>query len=96
LSDMNCHDCLNSGSDLLVHIFQAHLCKVRKNTVEELLLLVELDNLLFVASFKAFSDILGPKDLNTEESNLRWVGKRVVSCGHGVAVLSSCLAFDSD
>jgi len=96
LSDMNCDDSLNSCSQLLVHFFKAHLCKISENSIKELLFLIKFDDLLFVASFKALSNILGPKNLDTKKGDLRWVGKRVISGGHGVAILSTRLAFDSD
>ena len=95
LSYMNCDNSLDSCSQLFVHLFKTHLGEISKNSIEEFLLLIKLDNLLIVASLKAFSDILCPKNLNTEKSNLGWVGKRVISCCHGVAVLSTRLALKS-
>jgi len=96
LSDMDCHDCLNSGSELFVHIFKTHFGKISKNTIEEFLLFVKLHNFLFIASFEAFSNVLCPENLDTKKSNLRWISKRVISSGHRVAILSSSLAFYSD
>jgi len=96
LSYMNCDKCFNSGSELLVHLFKTHLGEIGKNLMKILLLLFEFSDLLFVGSLKALSNIHGPEDLDTKKSDLGWVSERVVSGGHGVAILSTLLALNSD
>jgi hypothetical protein len=96
LSYMDCYECLNSSSQLLVHFFKTHLGQITKNLMQVFLLLFKLGNLLFVASLKAFTNIECPQNLDTEKGNLRWISEGEVSSGHRVAILGTLLASESN
>ena len=96
LTHMDCHDCLDSHSDLLVHVFKTHLGKLRLNVVDEFLTLVKLNDLFFVTLLKALLDFEGPEELNTKKGNLRWELEHEVSEWSVEAISGTSLADVSD
>jgi len=89
LMHMDCYECLNFHSLKLVKVIQAHLTELSHHSMDFFLFLLKLNNLFFLSSLKAISDLLGPNLLNTKKSNLRWERFDKLSKRHREAVLGT-------